>query len=377
MGDLIQLDPGRQVERWTIEKKLGEGAFGAVYRCSDQKTGLIYALKVEGANEQIQLLKMEVFVLSELNKAGGRHFCKIEDKGRVDNFNYVVMTFVGKSLHDLRMQAPGKKFSVGTAISVGIQCLQALEDLHGIGYLHRDVKPANYTIGRAELKELRKVYVLDFGMARKFVHDDGTIKKPRAAAGFRGTVKYAPIACHNQRELCRLDDCETWLYMQVEYTKGSLPWRNLKDMDEIGRMKRNCRGDIPLKQLYGGCPREYIEIMRVIDGGRFFDEPNYQRMYALLRQAMKTMQATEYPYDWERWEEERKKVEETKKKEDENKKKEKEKEMKTGFEDDDKDKDNKDNKKAKVKNDDDGKKKEKEMKTGFEDDDGKDKEKKK
>ncbi|KAK0415041.1 hypothetical protein QR680_011742 [Steinernema hermaphroditum] len=326
MGDLIQLDPGRQVERWTIEKKLGEGAFGAVYRCSDQKTGLIYALKVEGANEQIQLLKMEVFVLSELNKAGGRHFCKIEDKGRVDNFNYVVMTFVGKSLHDLRMQAPGKKFSVGTAISVGIQCLQALEDLHGIGYLHRDVKPANYTIGRAELKELRKVYVLDFGMARKFVHDDGTIKKPRAAAGFRGTVKYAPIACHNQRELCRLDDCETWLYMQVEYTKGSLPWRNLKDMDEIGRMKRNCRGDIPLKQLYGGCPREYIEIMRVIDGGRFFDEPNYQRMYALLRQAMKTMQAT---------------------------------------------------KEKEVKNDDDGKKKEKEMKTGFEDDDGKDKEKKK
>lgn len=32
-------------------------------------------------------------------------------------------------------------------------------------------------------------------------------------AGFRGTVKYAPVACHAQRELCRLDDLETWLYM--------------------------------------------------------------------------------------------------------------------------------------------------------------------
>ena len=30
-------------------------------------------------------------------------------------------------------------------------------DLHGIGYLHRDVKPGNYTTGRAELNELRKV----------------------------------------------------------------------------------------------------------------------------------------------------------------------------------------------------------------------------
>lgn len=49
------------------------------------------------------------------------------------------------------------RFSYGTAISVGIQSLEALEELHGIGYLHRDVKPGNYTIGRPEINELRKV----------------------------------------------------------------------------------------------------------------------------------------------------------------------------------------------------------------------------
>ena len=50
-------------------------------------------------NHQIfQVLKMEVFVLSELTKRGSRHFCRIEDKGRYGNFNYVVMTLVGKSL---------------------------------------------------------------------------------------------------------------------------------------------------------------------------------------------------------------------------------------------------------------------------------------
>ena len=61
---------------------------------------------------------------------------------------------------------------MGTAISVGIQALEALEDLHGIGSLHRDVKPANLTIVRRENRELRKVYILDFGMARKYVNEE-------------------------------------------------------------------------------------------------------------------------------------------------------------------------------------------------------------
>lgn len=203
------------MDDWTIDKKLGEGGFGAVYKCSDP-TGQ-YALKVEGANEPIQvdvfvstfcilffiflllsfqLLKMEVFVLTELQKRGGRHFCKIEDKGlrfAFGNFNYVVMTLVGKSLQDLRkvifdsfllffinpfsvQENPAQHMSMGTAIGMGIQTLEALEDLHGIGYLHRDVKSGNYTIGRAELGELRKVYILYFGMCRKFTNDQVGIK---------------------------------------------------------------------------------------------------------------------------------------------------------------------------------------------------------
>ncbi|KAH7729073.1 CK1/WORM6 protein kinase [Aphelenchoides avenae] len=297
-AELVQLNPGTRIDRWTVDKKLGEGGFGAVYKVTDGQG--MYALKTEGVNEQIQVLKMEVYVLTELAKRGNRHFCKIEDKGRFGNFNYVVMTFVGKSLQDLRKEGAGQHMSMGTAISVGIQCLEALEDLHNIGYLHRDVKPGNYTVGRAELNELRKVYILDFGMCRKFTNDQGVIRKPREAAGFRGTVRYAPISCHLQRELCRKDDVEVWVYMQVELTTGNLPWKSVADMNQVGEYKKRCRQEPHIRELFAGCPPEYAECMRYCDSLKYYDTPNYQMMYGLMRKALTTMNVQEFPYDWEK-----------------------------------------------------------------------------
>ncbi|KAI1715266.1 protein kinase domain-containing protein [Ditylenchus destructor] len=297
-AELIQLTAGMKVDSWTIADKLGQGAFGAVYLCSD-RTGK-YALKTEGANERTQVLMMEVSVLTELTKRASKHFCRIEGKGHFGAFNYVVMTLVGKSLHDLRKEMPQQHFSMGTAIGCGIQTLEALEDLHGIGYLHRDIKPLNYTIGRAELNELRKVYILDFGMARKFTNEQGVIRHPRQAARFRGTVRYAPVASHLQRELCRRDDVEAWVYMCVELTKGNLPWKNIQDMNQVGEYKKRVREPHFKCEMFYGCPREYDEILMYVDSLKFYDKPDYQRIYNTMRRALTSMGAQEFPYDWEK-----------------------------------------------------------------------------
>jgi tau tubulin kinase len=159
----------------------------------------------------------------------------------MDNFFFVVMTLVGRSLQDLRMEMPSQKFSVTTSLSVGVKCLEALEDLHSIEYIYRnpssplskqilgELTPTNYAVGLPGLGESRRIYLLDLGTARKFVSEDGSIKKQRALVGFRtNTLKYAPLAFHENRELSRKDDIEAWLYMLVEFIRGSLPWRNTK-----------------------------------------------------------------------------------------------------------------------------------------------------
>lgn len=45
----------------------------------------------------------------------------------------------------------------------------------------------------------RKVYMLDFGLARQYTTATGEVRAPRAAAGFRGTVRYASINAHKNR----------------------------------------------------------------------------------------------------------------------------------------------------------------------------------
>ncbi|KAI6219697.1 hypothetical protein M3Y95_01094200 [Aphelenchoides besseyi] len=282
---IVQLNPGAQVERWVIRKKLGEGGFGAVFKVSDPSGE--YAMKVEGVHEQIQVLKMEVMVLADLNKRA--------DQGRFANFNYVVMTLVGRSLHDLRKESPSQTLSMGTSISCGIQCLEALEDLHGLGYVHRDVKPGNYAIGRSELNEQRKVYILDFGMCRKFTDDYGVIRKPRLAAAFRGTVRYAPLACHYQRELARKDDLESCVYMVIEMATASLPWRTIQDINEVGAYKKRCRQEAHSKELFGRMPPEFVGIMQSIDSLKYYDTPKYQTLYVLMRRALITSGVQEFP----------------------------------------------------------------------------------
>ncbi|RCN38028.1 hypothetical protein ANCCAN_16059, partial [Ancylostoma caninum] len=110
----------------------------------------------------------------------------------------------------------------------------------------------------------------------------GVIRKPRAAAGFRGTVRYAPISCHMQRELCRKDDVETWIYQQVELTVGRVPWREVQDMNQVGEYKKRCRQPPGLYELFAPpCPREFVEILQMVDALKYYDAPNYQQIYAV------------------------------------------------------------------------------------------------
>ncbi|MFH4979782.1 hypothetical protein AB6A40_006491 [Gnathostoma spinigerum] len=112
---------------------------------------------------------MDYMVLRGAQKIGSSHFCSLEAHGEIANrFRFLIMKAIGLSLWQLRDRQPHNRFSLGTALKVAEQCLVAIEQLHQIGFLHRDVKPGNFAIGREETQENHIIFVIDFGLCRKY-----------------------------------------------------------------------------------------------------------------------------------------------------------------------------------------------------------------
>lgn len=291
--DLLQ--PGHVVkERWKVQKKIGGGGFGEIYEVVDLTSNELVALKVESSRQPKQVLKMEVAVLKKLQ--GHEHVCRFIGCGRNDRFNYVVMQLQGKNLAELRRAQPRGAFSLSTTLRLGLQILKAIESIHEVGFLHRDIKPSNFSMGRLPTN-CRTVYMLDFGLARQYTTANGEVRTPRTAAGFRGTVRYASLNAHKNKEMGRHDDLWSLFYMLVEFVNGQLPWRKIKDKEQVGLMKEKYDHRLLLKHL----PSDLKQFLEHIQSLQYADKPDYEMLASILDRCLKRRGVKDTDaFDWEK-----------------------------------------------------------------------------
>ncbi|KAI5089014.1 tau-tubulin kinase 1 isoform X2 [Silurus meridionalis] len=307
-------------ERWKVLKKIGGGGFGEIYEALDLLTKENVALKVESAQQPKQVLKMEVAVLKKLQ--GKNHVCKFIGCGRNDKFNYVVMQLQGRNLAELRRSQPRGTFTISTTLRLGKQILESIEAIHSVGFLHRDIKPSNFAMGRLP-STFRKCYMLDFGLARQYTNTNGECfgggsaagsrkrKRiweyligfqqvnllPRTVAGFRGTVRYASVNAHKNKEMGRHDDLWSLFYMLVEFAVGQLPWRKIKDKEQVGQVKERYDHKMLLKHM----PSEFNIFLEHILSLDYYTKPDYQLLMSVFEQSMKARVIMENElYDWEK-----------------------------------------------------------------------------
>ncbi|XP_057679529.1 tau-tubulin kinase 2b isoform X2 [Corythoichthys intestinalis] len=281
-------------DRWRVVRKIGGGGFGEVYEVLDLLSQATVAMKVESATHPKPVQRTEAAVLRKLQ--GKNNVCRFVSAGRNERFNYVVMELQGRNLADLRRSRARGIFSVSTTLRLGKQILHCIENIHSVGFLHRDIKPANFAMGRLA-STCRCCYMLDFGLARQYMTSNHEIRPPRSVAGFRGTVRYASINTHKNKEIGRHDDLWSLFYVLVEFMSGQLPWRKFKDKEQVGNLKEAYDHRLMLNHL----PSEFSAFLDHILSLDYYTKPDYEMLMSLFDSAMKSHNVLHNdPYDWEK-----------------------------------------------------------------------------
>ena len=176
-GDEVNFGP-----RYKIQKMLGEGGMGAVYKAHDVELDRDVALKLirpglaMDANVSARF-KQELLLAS---KVSHKNILRIHDLGDANGVKFISMAFVeGQDLHQLLVD--NGKLPVDRAIKLAKQMCSALEAAHAEGVVHRDFKPQNILLDKNE-----QVYVTDFGLAKSLEADAGLSR----SGEFLGTPRY-------------------------------------------------------------------------------------------------------------------------------------------------------------------------------------------
>ncbi|MEJ7595146.1 MAG: serine/threonine-protein kinase [Planctomycetaceae bacterium] len=158
----------RQLGRYRIIRKLGQGAMGFVFLAKDEQLDRQVALKFQRGNLQ-QGGEQQVRFLREAQAAAALHhanICPIYDAGEIQGINYICMGYVdGSPLSQFAVQDSG--LTEQQIARIILQVAKAVAVAHGAGFIHRDLKPANIMINLNN-----EPVILDFGLARRINRND-------------------------------------------------------------------------------------------------------------------------------------------------------------------------------------------------------------
>jgi serine/threonine protein kinase len=181
---------GEKVSHYRVLEVVGGGGMGMVYKAEDLRLGRCVAVKFlpsELANDSVALQRFEreAKTASSLDHP---NICPIHEFGEHEGRPFIVMQLLeGETLRDRLAANESQALPVGQVLDIANQVCNGLQAAHEKGIIHRDIKPANIfltTKGTAK--------ILDFGLAKLEVSEEGTEKPARVERGF-GPASSAPV----------------------------------------------------------------------------------------------------------------------------------------------------------------------------------------
>jgi serine/threonine-protein kinase len=224
------LPEGHTVGEYVIEKLIGEGGFGSVYRAVHPVIGKSAAIKVLSHQYSANPEMVQRFVAEarSVNKIRHKNIVDIVSFGMLDDGRrfFVMELLEGLPLDQVLRQQGAMTPAQAVPLLHGVA--QALDAAHAAGIVHRDLKPENIFVvidssGAATAK------LLDFGIA-KLLTDMGDVKTRTGVP--MGTPYYmSPEQCRG-KDIDHRSDIYSFALVIYQVLTGRRPFEadNLVDM---------------------------------------------------------------------------------------------------------------------------------------------------
>ncbi|MBR3983577.1 MAG: protein kinase [Bacteroidaceae bacterium] len=231
LGDIVN-------SKYRVEKSLGEGAFGHVYKVADRYNN-IYALKLlrlwevpsDIRDPLVERFEMEF----KTGQIDSRYLVRSLDYGFANGNPFILMEFCPNG--DLT-SVVGKPCNSLSKIAADV--LHGLHDLHINGKVHRDLKPENVLI-----KADGTAALTDFGIAgdrTKHMTERNWLGRPKQIFG---TYAYMPPEQVNPRRgkatVLPTTDIFSFGVMMYQLLTGKLPFGKLEDQNDLVHYQKKGR----------------------------------------------------------------------------------------------------------------------------------------
>jgi predicted Ser/Thr protein kinase len=209
---------GQQFGPFTIDRELGSGAMGTVYRGHYTKTGQIMAIKImaPGIGETnaaaVDRFEREITILKQLNHP---NIVRFYGAGKQQKMRYFAMEYIeGESLD--RVMSRRGRMTWEEVVELGKQLCSALQHAHEKGIIHRDLKPSNIMVLPDGTLKLT-----DFGIAKAV-----DLEALTATNCTVGTASYmSPEQCKGSTTLTHKSDLYSLGVMFYELVTGRKPFK--------------------------------------------------------------------------------------------------------------------------------------------------------
>ena len=279
-----------------VNSQLGKGGFGQIYLGRNLKDNKKIAIKVE-ENGNRSHLYLEYDILKSIQ--GGEGIPHIYKYRQGHKHNYLIMELLGKSLDRLFSDCK-KYFSYKTIFQIGYQMIQRIEYVHSKGYIHRDIKPGNFVIGREDKSKI--IYIIDFGLSKKYIDKSTGKHIPyKEGKGLTGTARYVSLFTHYGIEQSRRDDIFGIAYNLIYFAKGKLPWQGVKTKNKKEKHKKIMESKIYYKsdKLCKGLSSEFACLLNYALDLDFEERPDYKNIKLMFKNSIEELgENMDWSFDW-------------------------------------------------------------------------------